>query len=137
MPQKNLRDFVHVIPTRNDIATYYKRTDILLSPSREEGYTWAIPEAMYCGCQAIATNISGQNEHTIPGIYWVSDPATKSINEMSEQLANSIMEAYYEEKSSRYSELLLERLSFIRMYNDMNKWAMEYIDVYKKALQGR
>lgn len=56
-------NWVRFLPPRQDIATYYKAANIFISPSREEGFTYAIPEAAYCGCKVIATRIGGQSYH--------------------------------------------------------------------------
>jgi glycosyltransferase involved in cell wall biosynthesis len=55
-------DFVELLPPRNDIATYYKNSDVFLSASREESFCYAIREAAYCECLVIASDIPAHND---------------------------------------------------------------------------
>lgn len=52
--------FVKILEPRNDIATYYKASDLFLSAAREEGFCYAIVESMYCGTPCICTELPGQ-----------------------------------------------------------------------------
>ena len=42
-----------------DIAAYYRNADLFISVAMEEGFCYAIPEAMYCGTPVISSNIDG------------------------------------------------------------------------------
>jgi glycosyltransferase involved in cell wall biosynthesis len=55
-------DFVRLLAPRNDIATYYKNSDIFLSSSREESFCYAIREATYCEALVIASDIPAHND---------------------------------------------------------------------------
>ena len=48
--------FVKFLEPRNDIATYYRASDIFLTPSREEGFCYANIEAIYCKTMCIASD---------------------------------------------------------------------------------
>jgi len=45
-------------PTHN-VASYYNSSDIFLSSSREEGFTYSVLEAAYCNPMIIASEIGG------------------------------------------------------------------------------
>lgn len=54
-------EWLTILPPTENIGTYYKNTDIILSPSRTEGaLPFAVFEAMYCGSLAIASDIPQQ-----------------------------------------------------------------------------
>lgn len=93
--------YIKRLPPRNDIATYYRKMDIFLSPSREEGWTWAIDEAAYCGCQVISSKIPGQDENDVPGFCWVGNPNTQDISEEISQKILSLYQLSEEQKKSK------------------------------------
>jgi glycosyltransferase involved in cell wall biosynthesis len=79
---KNWNPYIKLLHPRNDIASFYNKMDIFLSPSREEGFTYSVAEAAYCGCQVILSKCPGQDEylkHNIPSFYWVDDPKNTDI----------------------------------------------------------
>lgn len=86
-------DRITILPPRNDIGSYLSQTDVFLSPSREEGFTYSLIEAAYCKCAIVATKCPGQTEHNINGIYWVSDPNNSDekiiVNELASQIKNA------------------------------------------------
>ncbi len=53
-------EFVKFLEPRDDIATYYHASDIFLSAAREEGFCYAIVEAVYCQTQCICSNLKAQ-----------------------------------------------------------------------------
>lgn len=53
--------WVHIMPPSDDVAYYYKGVDVFLSPSRSEGLTYALIEAIYCGTMVIRSNIETQD----------------------------------------------------------------------------
>jgi glycosyltransferase involved in cell wall biosynthesis len=58
-------EWILVVPSREDIAYYFKMSDIYLIPSREEGFPYAQLEAIYCGILTIRSNIS-QTDRKMP-----------------------------------------------------------------------
>lgn len=58
--------FIKFLNPINDIATYYKTSDIFLSAAREEGFCYSLVEAAYCGTKIISSNIDGVPKE-IPG----------------------------------------------------------------------
>lgn len=117
---KALPNWVRFLPPRQDIATYYRAVDIFVSPSREEGLTYAIPEAAYCGCNVIATKIGGQLYHEkIPGSIFI--PA-----EDPEALSNAILSAV------KKGENLEQVQAFLVKEYGLKKWANDVTEIYLK-----
>ena len=122
---KVLPNWVRFLPPRQDIATYYCAMDIFASPSREEGFTYAIPEAAYCGCNVIATKIGGQSYHEkIPGVIFI--PA-----EDSEALSNAIISVVKKGKNREQVQDFL-----VKEYG-LKKWANDVTEIYLEKLKER
>lgn len=120
--------YIKMIPARNDIATYYRKIDIFLSPSREEGWTWAIDEAAYCGCQVIASKIPGQDENDVPGFCWVGNPNTQDI---SEEISQKILSLYQLPEEQKKANLDKARAYMAKEFS-MEKWREKILDVYNQ-----
>lgn len=120
--------YIKMIPARNDIATYYCKIDIFLSPSREEGWTWAIDEAAYCGCQVIASKIPGQDENTVPGFCWCENPNTRDI---SEELSQKILFLYRLPEERKKARLNDARAYMMKEFS-MDTWRENILDVYNQ-----
>lgn len=78
----NIR-IIKYLPNLKDVSRLYKSCDVLLMPSRAEGWGLPIMEAMACGLPVITTNYSGQTEFVnennayltdIKGLVDIKDP---------------------------------------------------------------
>lgn len=126
--KQNLKDefgelptWVKFLPPRDDIATYYRFADVFLSPSREEGFCYALPESVYSGAKLVFSNISGQMHALgIPN-------AIHFENENVESLQDQIKAVIDKEKTNTAQEYLCNR------YN-LSKWSESIVDVYVKCL---
>ncbi|MPN05349.1 D-inositol-3-phosphate glycosyltransferase [bioreactor metagenome] len=61
-----LPDWVRLLPPREDVATYYHMADVFLSPSRQEGFCYALVEAAYCMTPVLASAIDAQKDLALP-----------------------------------------------------------------------
>ena len=118
--------YIKPIPARNDIATYYKKIDVFLSPSREEGWTWASDEAAYCGCQVIASKIPGQDENTIPGFVWCGNPNKEDI---TQEMADKILYLAKLPKQEKEKNIKAAREYMLKEFS-MDKWVENILAVY-------
>jgi glycosyltransferase involved in cell wall biosynthesis len=62
----HLPDWIRLLPPREDVATYYHMADVFLSPSRQEGFCYALVEAAYCLTPVLASEIDAQKDLTLP-----------------------------------------------------------------------
>ena len=121
--------YIKLIPSRNDIATYFNKIDIFLSTSREEGFTWAIDEAIYCGCEVIATDISGQRENKVPGFWWVSNPSCSL--DLEQEIVRTIRLILKDNKTPMKHAIKIEKArKYIENTYSIKKWADRVIEVY-------
>lgn len=110
--------WVRFLPPRDDIATYYHFADAFLSPSREEGFCYALPEAAYCGCKIVFSDIEGQ-------IHAADIPDSISFeSENIESLQNQLKNVLKTEKSSAAKEYVYDR------YN-LSKWSEAITNIYR------
>lgn len=73
-------DWVEILPPREDIATYYKAADIFLQTAREEGFCYALVEAVYCNLYCISSKIDGVPNQIPNLIEYESEDITGLIN---------------------------------------------------------
>ncbi len=63
---RELPGWIKLLPARSDVAAYYHLADVFLSPSREEGFCYALVEAAYCGVPVLASAIDAQKDLALP-----------------------------------------------------------------------
>ncbi len=63
---KELPGWVLPLPPREDVASYYHAADVFLSPSRQEGFCYALVEAAYCRTPVLASAIDAQRDLALP-----------------------------------------------------------------------
>lgn len=61
-----LPSWIVLLPARNDVASYYRACDVFCSPSREEGFCYALIEATYCLVPVVASAIDAQRDLALP-----------------------------------------------------------------------
>ena len=77
---QELPTWIKLLPARSDVAAYYHLADVFLSPSREEGFCYALVEAVYCETPVLASAIDAQKDLVLPPESFVppEDAATLS-----------------------------------------------------------
>lgn len=62
-----LPEWIILLPPVDNVATYYKGSDIFLSPSRSEAFGYAVVEAAYCKTGIVLSRVGGQAALQIDG----------------------------------------------------------------------
>ena len=119
---------IKLITTRNDIASYYSKTDVFLSPSREEGFTYSVIEASYCGCEIVLSRCPGQTEIRLPDAYWINDPATDE--NISDEIVNAVKCALTARNSENYEEIIDKRKEYILQHYSLHRWVKDIFEIY-------
>ena len=57
----HIPDWILIVPPLDNIVFYFKMSDIYLTPSREEAFSYAMLEAIYCGTPVIRSDYPGMN----------------------------------------------------------------------------
>lgn len=76
-----LPDWVRLLPPRSDVAAYYRAADVFLSPSREEGFCYALVEAAYCETPVLASAIDAQKDLALPKAAFVPPNDAAALKE--------------------------------------------------------
>ncbi len=113
-----------------DKAIEEKNITIVHCHSKNESWCMAIDEAAYCGCQVIATYISGQKENQVPGFYWIGDPNID--NNIVDELKKTILKAFNEKKLDCYIDKIQKDREYIEEQYSISNWAKQVVEVYKK-----
>lgn len=115
-------EWVKLVPPRNDIAAYYNISDIFLSPSRREGFCYAIVEAAYCKTTVIASDCEGQLCHAAQNldILWFKNKDADSLKKSIEKAIPLIDDESLKEKNKNLA---------VKNY-DIGKWVNSVIEAY-------
>lgn len=104
----NLEDRVHLLGFRSDIYKIMKSSDFFIFPSKREGLSVALMEAMACNCFCIVSRIRGNIdliEHEIGGI-------TIEVKNFEKELPLSIFNDNYDfKKMAQYSFIKISEYS--------------------------
>lgn len=128
----NWNPYIKLLHPRNDIASFYSKMNIFLSPSREEGFTYSVAEAAYCGCQVILSKCPGQNDylkHKIPSFYWVNDP---NKNDIISALSQQILQISQLPESVKKRDADNSRV-YLQSTFVMDKWVRSMLSLYDKV----
>jgi glycosyltransferase involved in cell wall biosynthesis len=112
-------------PTSN-VASYYNSSDIFLSSSREEGFTYSVLEAAYCMPLIIASEIGG-HPLDIPFI-------GKFESENYVMLKSSIIELSQKSLEEKQKIKAIQKKYVVDNYNP-DQWSESIIKVYLKLLK--
>lgn len=127
LAEYDLTDSVHIsegILSQDDVYKHMKDSDLLLLPSRNEGFGCVLVEAMMCGCQVVASRVGGIPE------------AIGSFGTLVDDGENWV---------DRFASAIVERLNNPIAVEKLVEWAKSFswektaekeLEVYKKVLNG-
>lgn len=118
-----LPDWASVIPTTEFIGDYYRNAKLFLSPSRNEGLSYAIPEAIYCNCLPIKSNLPSLT-------YNLYSEETISTDGTVEDLRNKIIRFLEMSENDKFQFLSILKQQVTNMYS-VEKWGEEMYYLYK------
>lgn len=122
-----LPDWIILLPPREDVASYYHAADVFLSPSRQEGFCYALIEAAYCRTPVLASAIDAQRDLALPqdAFFPPSDPA--ALSKAMERIVEAPQTPEQEESLLRTKERVFDRYSLAR-------WAKDVRNAYEAIL---
>ena len=110
-------EWIKLLPSINNVGTYYHASDIFLSPSRREAFGYANVEAAYCKNSIVLSRVDGQGEIDIDGAYWFE---SDNIEDFVSQLALAIEELHTEQKREqreRVRAIVMQKYSLLLWSN--------------------
>ena len=120
-------DWILLLPPREDIASYYRMADVFLSPSRQEGFCYALVEAAYCRTPVLASAIDAQKDLALPKSAFFPP-------EDAEALASALLRVLSEEASSSRTQTLEEAGERVRQTYALSGWAERVLSAYLEIL---
>lgn len=126
--------FIHDIDSKT-LRAFYSRAELLLFPSREEGFGLPILEAMACGCRVLTTNkapmteIGGTAAYYIPALENSDSKTTAKWAQVGAITISQLIEQSPEARSAAEKAGILHAQTFSqeRVIND-------YINLYQSIL---
>ena len=118
----NLPPWILLLPPRDDIASYYHAADIFLSASRTESFCYALLEAQYCECYAVASKIPGHMR--VASMFESEDAAA---------LANALAGAINMNADEREAVLQQQKKAVMEQHS-VDRWARQVRQVYRDKL---
>jgi glycosyltransferase involved in cell wall biosynthesis len=120
-------DWILLLSPREDVASYYHMADVFLSPSRQEGFCYALVEAAYCKTPVLASNIAAQRDLALPkSAFFPSEDAA----ELSLALHRVLGE---EHSPSRMLSLEQTATRVVETYS-LSRWAERVCAAYEEIV---
>lgn len=137
-----INQFVDFVGLVHDPENYLKNSDIFILPSRAEGMSNALLEAMGVGLACIATNINGNRELISDnknlviskGEFQIGERGILVNSDDQVGLAKAIL--YFIRDLEKRKELGKNARNFIQENYTIDKIADRYIDLYQRILSG-
>jgi glycosyltransferase involved in cell wall biosynthesis len=120
-------DWIKLFPTTENIGEYYKMSDIFLSPSREEGFVYAIPEAIYCGSVPIRSDLP-TTDWGLPYDMVVPCEDSEALREKVEYIITSLL------GTEKLITMLEKNKEYVVKNFSIDSWSEEILALYKEFL---
>jgi glycosyltransferase involved in cell wall biosynthesis len=110
----SIQDVVHRLPfqTRDEMASLYQKSSIVVSPSVHDGTPNTLLEAMACGCFPIAGDIVSIREWITPGVNGlVFNP--EDPDDLSSQICRALENSDLRQRARKHNDsLILEKAEY-------------------------
>jgi glycosyltransferase involved in cell wall biosynthesis len=120
-------DWILVLPSQENIAFYFKMSDVFLSPSREEGFSYALLESIYCGTLTIRSDLPGMDRG-------LPDELVVPVNNIP-ALREKIEFALNTPPDFNRSLVLAKQREYIIANFPVEKWSGEIYNLYTNVLK--
>ena len=120
-------DWILLLPPREDVSTYYRMADVFLSPSRQEGFCYALVEAAYCRTPVLASAIDAQKDLALPKSAFFPP-------EDVEALASALLRVLSEEHTASRAQALEQAGERVRQTYALSRWAERVLAAYLEIL---
>ncbi len=114
--------WLHLLPPRNDITSYYRLCDAFLAPSRSEGLPYSVLEASYLKIPVVLSDIPAHKNLNLPcGFCFKSE----NVGQLKDSLMSALYGAYDADAFAAQSEQ-------IKSEYQLSVWADRIISIYKQ-----
>ena len=122
-----LPEWILLLPPREDVASYYHMADVFLSPSRQEGFCYALVEAAYCMTPVLASAIDAQKDLAIPQEAFFPP-------QDAEALCEKLMRLFAAADSPQLKEALFGAKARVTESYSLSRWAERVFAVYQEII---
>lgn len=113
--------WLHLLPPRNDITSYYNLCDAFLAPSRSEGLPYSVLEASYLKLPVVHSDIPAHASLKLPcGLSFKSE----NVGEMKDKITAALM-------CDRDSQAFISQSESIKEEYQLSTWVNRIISIYK------
>ncbi len=113
--------WLHILPPRNDIASYYRLCDLFIAPSRSEGMPYSVLEVTSLAMPAVLSDIPAHKNLALKNaVYFESGNAGK----LSEAIQTAL--------KSAQAMPLKEQAELIRSSYTLDEWTKRVEHIYNK-----
>jgi glycosyltransferase involved in cell wall biosynthesis len=123
----DIPDWILLLPPREDVASYYHMADVFISPSRQEGFCYALIEAAYCRTSVLASAIDAQRDLALPQSAFVP-PLDASA------LCSALYRVLSEEHSPARAQMLARAAERVYQTYALSRWAEHVCAAYAEIL---
>lgn len=124
---ETLPDWILLLPPREDVGSYYRMADVFLSPSRQEGFCYALVEAAYCRTPVLASAIDAQRDLALPKSAFFPPQDAGALS--------SAIQRVLSEEHSKERTLNLEQASeCVEQTYALSRWAEHVYAAYSEIL---
>lgn len=116
-------DWILLLPPREDVASYYHMADVFLSPSRQEGFCYALVEAAYCQTPVLASAIDAQKDLALP-----QNAFFPPLD--SDALCSMLHRVFSEERCSSLDAALAQASERVRQTYALSRWTERVCAAY-------
>ena len=118
-----LPEWILLLPPREDVASYYHLADVFLSPSRQEGFCYALVEAAYCQTPVLASAIDAQKDLALPqdSFFPPQDAAA---------LSSALERVFGEKESPERAMALADAKRHVEEAYSLDRWAERVAEAY-------
>ncbi len=112
--------WLHLLPPRNDIASYYRLCDAFVAPSRSEGLPYSVVEAAYLKIPVVLSDIPAHASLELQcGYYFESE----NVGQLKARLADAL-------SSEKLSDAFIAQSEQIKNDYQLSTWADRIIKIY-------
>jgi len=114
-------EWIIIVPSQENIAIYFKMSSIYLTPSREEGFSYAMLESIYCGTPVIRSDLAAM-DRKIPNDIIVPVNDISALQQSVEFVLN------LDDKCKQ--NILAEQKKYIVQHYNIDVWSNKIINMY-------
>lgn len=113
-------------PPAEDVFVYHNAADLLLSPSRSEGFSYTICEALSIGIPCAVSDI--------PGVSWTKPLKSVAVfpSENPSACADALRKLYDQIGTPAYQQTCKADQAYVLEHYNADNWANAVIDVYNQ-----